>query len=224
MQVSLGNYTHNPIIEIYRAYKLCYAKGTQYEIKIPMVETEIGDKPDVKKMMEFIKPLMAEGHTSPLEHVSFTFYIRGISRICSHQLVRHRTGKYNQQSQRYVDGSNFDFVVPETIKRAGLEYNFNNIMGVLMGAYEGFVKQGIPKEDARFLLPNATTTNITMTIDAHNFRNFLAQRTCKYAQWEIRELANKMLNLVEPLVPFIDYKAKWCGVICHRCEGEKINE
>ena len=103
MKIELVNITNNPIETIYKAYRICYSKGGFNEIKIPSKE----------KMIEFIKPLMAENHTSPLEHVSFTFNIEGISRACLAQITRHRTGKFNVQSQRYVDGSNFDFVIPD---------------------------------------------------------------------------------------------------------------
>ena len=219
MNVSLGNSTPNPIEEIYKAYRLCYSSGAQEDIIIPKIETKIGNVPDLEKMINFIKPIMAEGHVSPLEHVSFTFYIEGISRACSHQLVRHRTGKYSQQSQRYVNANNFEFVTPITIQENQQALDvYRRVLNTCQIGYNKLIELGIPKEDARFLLPNATTTNVTFTIDLHNFRHFLALRTCVRAQAEIRNLAYKMLYLVKKEVPFVDYKYKNCGIICHKCK------
>jgi thymidylate synthase (FAD) len=258
MKVILANHTPNPVQEIFKAYKLCYAKGTQEEIKIPTIETSIGDVPDIQKMGDFIKPLMSEGHTSPLEHVSFTFYIMGVSRSLTHQLVRHRTGKYNQQSQRYVKLAQFEYVIPPEIEKIPaakelfikameedqraydeltlllmdekakawyertneipVESNLNfadNLKLVNKKEYLKIEKQSI--EDARYIFPNACCSNITMTIDANNFRNLIAQRECVSAQWEVRELVKEMHKQAAQVVPFIGYKARWCNVICNRC-------
>ena len=103
MKVKLIDITENPIEKIYKAYRICYSKDNWENIK---VKSE-------KEMCDFIIPLMMEQHSSPLEHVSFSFAIEGISRACLAQLTRHRTFKFNVQSQRYVDGKNFDFVMPD---------------------------------------------------------------------------------------------------------------
>lgn len=222
MEVKLGNYTRNAVEEIYRAYRLCYSSGKQSEIKIPKQETAIGDIPDVSAMGDFIKPKMASGHTSPLEHASFTFYISGVSRALTHQLVRHRTGKFCQQSQRYVRMDDFDFVTPESIIKNGFEDAYIEHMKETAEFYSMMVESGVPKEDARFVFPNAATSNITVTFDANNFRKFLAQRECKHAQSEIRELAHRMCVLAEQVIPFIGYKAMNCGITCQECIGKDV--
>ena len=114
MKVRISNYSNaeHPILTIYKAYRLCYSKGEQSEIKIPVnKEGHI----DFDAMRDFIVDKMKMGHTTPLEHVSFTFEVSGVSRALTHQLVRHRTGKYNQQSQRYVKLGQFEYVIPPSI-------------------------------------------------------------------------------------------------------------
>lgn len=213
MKVELINITNNPIETIYKAYRICYSKGGFNEIKIPSKE----------KMIEFIKPLMAENHTSPLEHVSFTFNIEGISRACLAQITRHRTGKFNVQSQRYVDGSNFDFVIPDlsyiedNTKKYVLEEHYKNIFKTLSFQYEQLLMQGIKKEDARAILPQATTCNMLVTFDLNNFRKMCNQRLCNHAQKEIREMSRLMMNLVKEHIPFADYKVMNCGITCNQC-------
>lgn len=235
MNVTLAVCTPNPIETIYRAYRLCYSKGKQMEIKLPH-EDEIKwayEEKDEEKiqyfhyaqneaMVDFIVPLLNNGHTTPLEHVSMTFYISGVSRALTHQLVRHRTGKFNQQSQRYVDGNNFDVVVPPSIDgMVELRTEYLMLVNEIMRTYNKLIQAGVKKEDARYLLPNATTSNITVTFDANNLRKFLALRLCKHAQWEIRDLANEMYKLAKQELPFIGSNVMNCGRLCNRCmEGK----
>jgi thymidylate synthase (FAD) len=155
MKVELGSITQNPVEEIYKAYKLCYSKLGQTEMIIP--KTEDGSS-DIEKMSNFIKPLMASNHTSPLEHVSFTFYIEDVSRSLTHQLVRHRTGKYNQQSQRYVNlESIFDYITPLEIENEELcNEVFENTMSLIYDNYvvmsdilkDKYITQGRDKRSA----------------------------------------------------------------------------
>ena len=142
-------------------------------------------------------------HDSVLEHWSATFAIEGISRACSHQLVRHRLASYSQQSQRYVNMDGFDFVTPESISNASDDvYNeYLSLMDALDKIYRSFVERGIPEEDARYILPNACCTNIVVTMNARALRHFLGMRLCKRAQWEIRELAERMLELLKDECP-----------------------
>ena len=144
-------------------------------------------------------------HDSVLEHWSATFAIEGISRACSHQLVRHRLASYSQQSQRYVNMDGFDFVTPESISNASDDvYNeYLSLMDALDKIYRSFVERGIPEEDARYILPNACCTNIVVTMNARALRHFLGMRLCKRAQWEIRELAERMLELLKEECPEI---------------------
>ena len=185
MKVSLIDITNNPIEKIYKAYRICYSKDSWDNIKIK----------SEKEMCDFIVPLMMEQHTSPLEHVSFSFAIEGISRACLAQLTRHRTFKFNVQSQRYVDGSNFGFVMPnldyitDKNKKKNLETSINGMFDEIEEMYWFLTECGLKKEDARAILPQATTCNLIVTMDLNNFRNFLRQRKCIHAQKEIRELA-----------------------------------
>lgn len=219
MKVSLIDITNNPIEKIYKAYRICYSKDSWENIKIK----------SEKEMCDFIVPLMMEQHTSPLEHVSFSFAIEGISRACLAQLTRHRTFKFNVQSQRYVDGSNFDFVMPnlnymnETrgkIAKEDLKEFFEHSKEM----YRYLTELGIKKEDARAILPQATTCNLIVTMDLNNFRNFLRQRKCIHAQKEIRELALTMIDLLKPHIPFVDHKVLLCEQgLCSKCL-DKINQ
>lgn len=220
MKVSLIDITNNPIEKIYKAYRICYSKDSWDNIKIK----------SEKEMCDFIVPLMMEQHTSPLEHVSFSFAIEGISRACLAQLTRHRTFKFNVQSQRYVDGSNFEFVMPnlDYVKHFSSKIQAKDIIEDvfkdLSELYDELITLGVKKEDARAILPQATTCNLIVTMDLNNFRNFLRQRKCIHAQKEIRELAFTMIDLLKPHIPFVDYKVLLCEQgLCSKCL-DKINQ
>ena len=219
MKVSLIDITNNPIEKIYKAYRICYSKDSWDNIKIK----------SEKEMCDFIVPLMMEQHTSPLEHVSFSFAIEGISRACLAQLTRHRTFKFNVQSQRYVDGSNFDFVMPNLDylsedKKIVMAMTLSDYFEEQKQVYKDLIDFGIKKEDARAILPQATTCNLIVTMDLNNFRNFLRQRKCIHAQKEIRELVFTMIDLLKPHIPFVDYKVLLCEQgLCSKCL-DKINQ
>lgn len=216
MEVKILTYTQEPVETIYRAYKQCYAPGTATEIKIPSYE----------EMAEFIEKWGEKGHLSPWEHVSFTFSVEGVSRALTHQLVRHRIASYNQQSQRYIRGENFDFVMPnlsyieDDTRRYVAKKFLNNVLQNVKTDYKTLIDLGLKKEDARCILPNATTSNIIVTMNLRAFRHFYEERSCFHAQAEIRELANKMMDLVKEIVPFADYKAKKCGITCFECTNK----
>ena len=176
---------------------------------------------------DFIDMLANIGHGSPFEHASFTFGIEGISRACSHQLVRHRIASYSQQSQRYVDGTKFDFVTPPEIAKnekalvAGYireatgncddtdEEVIENYRNENKAKFNAFVKKA--NEDARFILPNASTTKIVCTFNARSLENFFAHRCCNRAQWEIRDVAEQMLKQCLEVAPHL---FKNCGPAC----------
>lgn len=220
MKVSLIDITNNPIEKIYKAYRICYSKDSWEDIKI---------KSD-KEMCDFIVPLMMEQHTSPLEHVSFSFAIEGVSRACLAQLTRHRTFKFNVQSQRYINAENFNVVMPDLSyigdkekEQMTKEYMWS-MYEEIFDLYKVMVKNGVKKEDARAILPQATTCNLIVTMDLNNFRNFLRQRKCIHAQKEIRELAFTMIDLLKPHIPFVDYKVLLCEQgLCSKCL-DKINQ
>lgn len=143
------------------------------------------------------------GHTSVLEHVAMTFRIDGISRACSHQLVRHRLASFVQESQRYtkIDVWHGDwYVIPPTIEQnEGLCKQYKDHMADAGRAYDKALYHGIKPEDARYLLPEATKTNLVMTMNLREFESFYKLRSDKAAQWEIRELACSMLEAVGKL-------------------------
>ncbi|MBC7250097.1 MAG: FAD-dependent thymidylate synthase [Anaerolineae bacterium] len=153
----------------------------------------------------FIQRRLREGHESIIEHASATFEISGISRACSHQLVRHRLASYSQESQRYVDASNAEFVVPAAISAdPSARAIWDEFTARAREAYRALRQRGIRKEDCRFLLPNATATRIVMTMNFRELRHFIKLRGLNpAAQWEIRELANRILDLVYEQAPSV---------------------
>lgn len=161
--------------------------------------------PDVNdNVMKSLRSAISSGHEAVLEHWSATFAVSGVSRALTHQLVRHRMASYSQQSQRYVDMDGFDYVVPESILNHpdSLE-QFKWGMKAIQKVYKTLLAYGIDMEDARYILPNACTTNIIVSMNARQLRHFFALRCCNRAQKEIRELADKMLELVKEVAPTI---------------------
>jgi len=140
------------------------------------------------------------GHLSLLEHIDYTFRISGISRACSHQLVRHRMASYSQQSQRHVklEGTEW-YVVPEGVKDFKA---YHSLMQIIKASYDEMINNGVPMEDARYILPNATKTELIVTMNARALDNFFKHRMCMRAQTEIRELATKMYEKIRPLNPY----------------------
>lgn len=155
-------------------------------------------------VMKSLRSAISSGHEAVLEHWSATFAVSGVSRALTHQLVRHRVASYSQQSQRYVDMDGFDYVVPESILNHpdSLE-QFKWGIKAIQKVYKTLLAYGIDMEDARYILPNACTTNIIVSMNARQLRHFFALRCCNRAQWEIRELADKMLELVKEVAPTI---------------------
>ncbi len=150
----------------------------------------------------FLQARIREGHESIIEHASVTFDISGISRACSHQLVRHRMASYSQESQRYVDMSAPDFVVPPSVAQdAEAQAIWDEFMDQVADTYHRLRKLRVRKEDARFVLPNATATRIIVTMNFRSLRHLFSVRCDKAAQWEIRELALEMLRQVHELAP-----------------------
>ena len=204
MKVTMLTHTPEPEKLIAMAAKLCYSSTD-----VATLESGLTDE----KIKSFLDMLMSIGHESPLEHVSFTFAIEGISRACSLQLVRHRIASYSQQSQRYVTMNNFKYVIPPNITEYGLEEDYVAMMNDLRDKYEYIQKklteklvekegnndnktikkcEKIANEDARFILPNACETSIIVTMNIRSLYNFFEHRMCNRAQWEIRELAWEM--------------------------------
>jgi thymidylate synthase (FAD) len=153
---------------------------------------------------KFLQARIREGHESLIEHASVTFDISGISRACSHQLVRHRIASYSQESQRYVDMSAPEFVVPPSVAAsAEARAVWDGFLAQVGEAYRQLRALGVRKEDARFVLPNATATRIIVTMNFRALRHFFRVRCDKAAQWEIRALALEMLRQVHTLAPAV---------------------
>lgn len=158
--------------------------------------------------------VMKLGHTSVVEHSCFTFAISEVSRSLTHQLVRHRIASYSQQSQRYVNLMEPQYVIPPKIaKNPRLKKAYQTTMKTIWKEYNELLSLGIPAEDARFVLPNATFTNIIVTMNARSLLNFFDLRCCLHAQWEIRQLASLMLKEVKKVAPVIFKNA---GPACKR--------
>lgn len=212
LKVVLLKYTTEPEETVAMAAKLCYSSSDIGALK---------DKIKKKEQKTFVEKLMKIGHMSTIEHTSFTFGIEGISRACSHQLVRHRIASYSQQSQRYVsEESGFDYIIPPVIREdPELKNFFVDFMGEAQKAYnylaaklnEKGIKGELANQDARFALPNAAETKIMVTMNARELLHFFRQRCCNRAQWEIRQMAEEMLSLVKKIAPSIFAKA---GPVC----------
>jgi thymidylate synthase (FAD) len=152
----------------------------------------------------FLQARIREGHESIIEHASATFEISGISRACSHQLVRHRLASYSQESQRYVDMSDPEFVVPPSVARdPEAQAIWDEFMEQVADTYHRLRELRVRKEDARFVLPNATATRIIVTMNFRSLRHLFTVRCDKAAQWEIRDLALEMLRQVHELAPAV---------------------
>ena len=150
----------------------------------------------------FIAMLVRRGHTSVLEHASATFKISNVSRAFSHQLVRHRIASYTQKSQRYVSEKEFEYVIPESIKNNDSAYRtFLEAMRTLNDTYKYLQAMGIKNEDARFVLPNACTTEIVITANFRVWRHIIGLRTGKAAQWEIRNVCMEILKVLKERAP-----------------------
>ncbi len=195
MKVTLLTSTPEPEKTVVLAARLCYS---------PSAIAELEDKIKDLSMEKFLGRILNMGHLSVLEHASFTFGVDGISRVTSHQLVRHRIASYSQQSQRYVKFTTPEYVVPETI--AGDEKLRGPYTAAIDGVfklYKDLVDSGVPAEDARFVLPNAACTRIIITMNARVLLHFFKLRCCERAQWEIRAMATEMLELAKQKAPFI---------------------
>ena len=239
--------SHTPDAEklIATAAKLCYSSSDIESLRDGLTE---------EKIESFLDMLVSIGHESVMEHVSFTFGVEGISRACSHQLVRHRIASYSQKSQRYVNENGFEFITPpaiEEIPEAKAEYDrviaeitesYEKLANILTEKHTAeFIAQGMDEktarskaskmanEDARFLLPNACETKIVVTMNVRSLFNFFRHRCCNRAQWEIRAVANEMLRQCMEVAPHIFYHAGPSCVAEGKCpEGKmtcgKINE
>ncbi|MCL1797574.1 MAG: FAD-dependent thymidylate synthase [Eggerthellaceae bacterium] len=206
MQVELLYHTPDPERAIATAARLCYA---------PVGAAELLESMSEEQARKVLATIMKSGHYSALEHASYTFAVDGVSRALTHQLVRHRIASFNQQSQRYVaftDGLNV--VKPETVSsNTATDAVFDEAIDFALVAYEKLLDAGVPAEDARYLLPNAAETKIVITMNIRELLHFFELRCCNRAQWEIHELADRMLELARPSAAYVFMDA---GAACIR--------
>ncbi len=199
MQVTLIQQTPAPIETISKIASICYDSNP-------------------KNPLGLVKHLYKNGHHSVFEHIYFTFKIEGISRACSHQLVRHRMCSFTQRSQRYCSEDGFKFVTPPTIDD-GLFYNE---MDDVESWYEYHQRNGVPNEDARYILPSACCTELYLSCNLRELIHIANERLCTRAQWEIRELVKQMVALVDPELQFMLVpKCKSGRIICNSPCGGK---
>lgn len=227
LQVELLAHTPEPLSLIYAAFRQCYHAGFVADMWPKLLAGEIS----AEKQAEFVRGVVESGHVSPIEHVSFTFAVQGVSRALTHQLVRHRIASYSQQSQRYVDGSGFNYILPPAIaKNAKAKARFLRCIEDIGEAYrdikaelEAAGRKEKAKEDARFLLPQAAETRIVLTMNCRSLLNFFEHRCCTRAQWEIRAMADAMLGECRKALPVVFASA---GARCERLgycpEGERF--
>ena len=193
MKVTLIQATPTPVETIAKIASICYDS-------------------DPKHHLGLVKHLYKNGHHSVFEHIYFTFKIEGISRACSHQLVRHRHCAFTQRSQRYCSEGDFEYITPPTVP----ELEFEMDMRLVKTAYATYVAHGAPNEDARYLLPNACATEMYLSCNLRELIHICNERLCARAQWEIRELVKQMVALVDPSLQFMLVpKCKSGRIICN---------
>lgn len=196
MRVELLYHTPDPERAIATAARLCYA---------PVGAAELMETMPEERVRSVLTTIMSSGHFSTLEHASYTFAIDGVSRALTHQLVRHRIASFNQQSQRYVKFTDGVAVVkPESVAASPeKEAVFDEAIEACVTAYQKLLDAGVPAEDARYLLPNAAESKIVVTMNVRELLHFFSLRCCNRAQWEIRDMAHRMLELARPTAPFV---------------------
>lgn len=193
MKVKLLGYTPEPLKVLYIASKTCYS--SDFPNNFHKIESS--------KMENLILNVYERGHESIFEHISFTFGVQDVSRVLTHQLVRHRIASYSQQSQRYVKMKE-DYVIPPSIKRnKKAKEIFIKEINTIWKVYEQLIKLGVDKEDARFILPNATTSNIVFTMNFRELIHTCGLRLCYRSQWEIKMLFNYVKKEIKNVSPFL---------------------
>lgn len=212
--VELLTYTPEPEKLVAVAARRSYDKCSAAEMW-----EEITDEEVVRMLQQVIR----HGHMSVLEHINFTFAIEGVSRVLSHQLVRHRVASYTQQSQQRSNESDFTFTIPPQIREnSKLSIEFQEKMKALAEFYTRVIETGIPKGQARYILPNACVTRIIMTMNARSLFNLISQRTCGVEEWEFRIVASKIHQVLLGVAPNIfRYAGPRCVTDLVCLEGKK---
>lgn len=194
MKVRLLAYTKDPERVVAAAVRQCYSQVGASDLK---------KKIDEETRERLIGQVIGSGHTSTLEHASFTFAVEGISRVTEVQLVRHRLASYSVQSGRYVKRNEVKYAIPETIKASQLYKKYLKYLNQCQKMYGELIDGGVPVEDARYCQPQSLQTKIVLTMNARELLHFFSLRCCRRAQWEIRAMAEEMLKLVKKAAPTI---------------------
>lgn len=226
LNVQLLESSENAITLIYAACRQCYSDKFAADIFSDKAVTP-------QKQEEFVKSIVASGHLSPLEHVKFSFAVEGVSRALTHQLVRHRLASYSQQSMRYVKEKDFDFIIPYSIeKNSEAKNEFEKLMSVIQQSYTKLLKLlnqdnvsgEAAHQDARFVLPQAAETKIVVSMNCRELLHFFQARCCARAQWEIRQMADKMLEICRLKLPAVfGASGAKCAELGYCPEGEKFS-
>ncbi len=204
-EVKLISKPNNLLKTIYTACRTCYSADTPINIY------DTAD--DEEKMLKLISRVISSGHYSTIEHIQISFAISNVSRACTHQLVRHRHMSFSQKSQRYVkEKGQFDYIIPPTIeKNPELKEKFEQFMSDISNKYQEFVEAGIPAEDARFVLPNATASSMVASLNLREMIHLANLRLCSRAQYEIRTLVKMMCDELSKQEPWLkDYLVPKC--------------
>ncbi len=204
-EVKLISKPNNLLKTIYTACRTCYSADTPINIY------DTAD--DEEKMLKLISRVISSGHYSTIEHIQISFAIANVSRACTHQLVRHRHMSFSQKSQRYVkEKGQFDYIIPPTIeKNPELKEKFEQFMSDISNKYQEFVEAGIPAEDARFVLPNATASSMVASLNLREMIHLANLRLCSRAQYEIRTLVKMMCDELSKQEPWLkDYLVPKC--------------
>ncbi len=230
LKVKLLAHTADPERIVATAAKLCYSSSDIEHIHEGL---------DDEKTEKFIQRLMDLGHESPVEHVTFTFGVEGVSRSLLAQITRHRLASYSVKSQRYVTEGQFSYIVPPEIKKdkraseiyistmENLQKQYDSLTEILK---QNHISAGVEEkaaekmaiEDARFVLPNACETKIVMTFNARSLMNMFRHRCCERAQWEIRAMADEMLRLVKEVAPTL-FKYAGPSCVAGKCPEGKMS-
>lgn len=226
LRVELLSHTPEPLSLIYASFRQCYHAGFVADMWPKLLAGEI----EREKQASFVSSVLESGHDSPVEHVSFTFAVEGISRACSHQIVRHRIASYSQQSQRYVTDT-MDYVIPPAIEkipeaRARFEKFMDDVSDAYADLRDILVEHGREtkaNEDARFVLPQAAETKIVITMNCRSLLHFFNLRCCTRAQWEVRKVADAMLRECREALPAIfDTAGARCEQLGYCPESERF--
>lgn len=201
MNVELLSWTPSPELLVAAAARLCYRDVSAVNLMQDLTAEDVDHLLDV---------VLSSGHLSVVEHVSFCFAVDGVSRVLTHQLVRHRVGvAFSQQSQRFVNVRDAGYIVPRSVSmRAELDERFRAVADAAIAAYRDLVDAGVPNEDARFVLPQAIATRLVMSVNLRELIHMYRLDACLRSQWEMRHLVNLMKREIRRVSPRLAHELK----------------